>query len=261
MAGAKKKKKPASNPARGFATTSIASKPRVEQSDKNVEDAALAKTTPPSQGENGEVSTIATSAPKENAKPAQELSPEEFEKQLDETELQNLVEKHSQKAKREAARQATRLHTDRRILRSQAENLNTRKWLPAELMDTILDMIKTEGRANNQALGAEGASTKALSEEDLTIKLWTLQQTLTSSGFSEEHVKGVLRYILDISSKISSSNKDMIYGLEESLEWLAREVERDELPDYDGWQHKKLGHPASRSQNGECLVRFVTWYI
>jgi ATP-dependent RNA helicase DHX29 len=39
MAGKKKTKKPAANPARGFATTSVASKPRVDALD-SVEEAA-----------------------------------------------------------------------------------------------------------------------------------------------------------------------------------------------------------------------------
>ncbi|KAK2012707.1 helicase associated domain-containing protein [Colletotrichum eremochloae] len=240
MAGAKKKKKPAANPARGFATTSVASsKPRSE----------------PAEGpENGAAARSATAAPKavsnQDAPPSEpqsasagagekapktELTPEEFEKQLDESELQLLVEKYAQKTKRDAHRQRMRLETDRRLLRSQADTVNSRKWLPQELMDQVLDLIQAESRFASSSVSTETAvSGKLLPEEDMTIKLWTLQQTLTSVGFPEERVQAVLRHILDIAPNIPPTAKDSLWGLEEALDWMARECPSDELPDYEG---------------------------
>lgn len=248
MAGGKKKKKPASNPARGFATTSIASKPRAELSDP----AAGVDTVPKSDASLGSIKTAAGTTSAENADVVTStnlptrVTPEEFEKQLDESELQSLVDKHSQKSKRDAARQAARLQTDRRLLRSQADSLNTRKWLPPELIEDILDIIVVDGRSATRSVSQENPSAqKTLSEEDLTIKVWILLQTLDEAGFQKDKVRLAVDYILTISDKIIA-NKDSIWGLEESLEWLARECSRDELPDYEN-SNKKV---QFKSQTG-----------
>jgi ATP-dependent RNA helicase DHX29 len=239
MAGAKKKKKPAANPARGFATTSVASKPRLEVAEPTGSQPSSGvntpKTAPPAAASDG---------PSSQSKPAEqsgehaaskkvELSPEEFERQLEESELQLFVDKYAQKVKRDAQRQCLRLETDRRLLRSQAENLNTQKWLPRELMDHILDLIKAESRFYASSLSSENAGPgKMPSEEDLVSRIWTLQQTLTSAGFSAHIVDNAVRHILDIAPNISPAPRDYIWGLEEALEWLARESPPDELPSY-----------------------------
>lgn len=237
MAGGSKKKKtkPAANPARGYATTSTISKARVEATDnastptkKGTDDPTTNSTRPSSQGpQEIEKST----APTEKKK---ELTPEEFEAQLEEAELQLLVDKHAQKTKRDALRQKQRLETDRRLLRSQAESINAKKWLPVELMDHILDLIQAEGRFAASSTTSEGTgSGKMPSEEELTVKLWTLQQTLRGSGFAEEKVQAALQFVLDISANISGNTKDSVWGLDEALDWLARECPMEELPDYD----------------------------
>ncbi|TGJ82383.1 hypothetical protein E0Z10_g6396 [Xylaria hypoxylon] len=241
MAGAKKKKsKPAANPARGFATTSVASKPRAETT-------APAETPPNGSTAPGPVAaglakpdvSIAPSTTQPNQAPAHtrpelSLSPEEFERQLEESELQLLVEKHAQKVKRDAVRQKTRLDTDRRLLRGQAEPLNTRKWLPQELMDQILDLIQAESRFAASSIASERPlSEKMPSEEDLTMRLWTLQQTLASLSFSPEKIDAVLQYVLELTPTVSSANRDYIWGLEEALDWLAKSCDREELRDYD----------------------------
>lgn len=232
MAGKKKTKKPAANPARGFATQSIASKARVEP----IND----PTVPSKKGPEPTKSNVPPQ-PTDTDKTAsgaevkkKELTPEEFEARLEESELQLLVEKHAQKTRRDAQRQKQRLETDRRLLRSQAEPINAKKWLPKELMDHILDLIQAEGRFAASSTTSDGASGgKMLSEEDLTIKLWTLQQTLRSSGFPDEKVQPALQYVLDISTSISGSIKDSIWGLDEAMDWFARECPADELPEYE----------------------------
>ncbi|KAF3760980.1 P-loop containing nucleoside triphosphate hydrolase protein [Cryphonectria parasitica EP155] len=235
MAGNKKKKsKPAANPARGYATTSVVSKARVEPvdtaptpSNKTSEATKSNGQPPPNPNDSDKAASTAEKTKKE-------LTPEEFEAQLEESELQLLVEKYAQKSKRDAQRQKQRLDTERRLLRSQAESLNAKKWLPTELMDHILDLIQAEGRfaaSNTNSEGATGG--KMLSEEDLTIKMWTLQQALQGTGFPEEKVQGALQFVLDISTNISGSNKDSIWGLDEALDWLARECPAGDLPDYD----------------------------
>ncbi|UKZ81071.1 hypothetical protein TrVFT333_008839 [Trichoderma virens FT-333] len=238
MAGAKKKKKPAANPARGFATTSVASKPRLEivepAGSPSSSGVNTPKTAPPAGSE-------ATPPPSKQTEQSGEqtttkevvLSPEEFERQLEESELQLFVEKYSQKVKRDAQRQCSRLETDRRLLRSQAENINTQKWLPRELMDHILDLIKAESRFYASSLSSENAGPgKMPSEEDLVSRIWTLQQTLSGAAFSDNIVESAIQHILDITPNISAAPRDYIWGLEEALEWLARESPLEDLPTY-----------------------------
>jgi ATP-dependent RNA helicase DHX29 len=241
MAGKKKAKKPAANPARGFATTSVASKPRADLPE-NSEDAAGLCNSVTAASKAGTVSGAA-SQPQAEADgatvPAKEaektLSPEEFERQLEESELQLMVEKYAQKVRRDVQRQKNRLESDRRVLRGQAETVNTRKWLPSELMDHIIDLIQAESRFAASSITSENnTSAKALQEEDVTIKLWTLQETLVAAGFPDDRIQPVLRFVLDIASNVTTANRDSIWGLDEALEWLARECVRDELPDYEG---------------------------
>ncbi|PQE26304.1 helicase associated domain-containing protein [Rutstroemia sp. NJR-2017a BBW] len=249
MAGGKKKKKPAANPARGFATTSIASKPKTETPTTETEkDDPTESAAGTSEGQQSKDQAETLAANDKSAEQKQILSPEEFEKQLEHSDLQLLVEKHSQKSKRDALRQKTRLETDRRVLRGQAENLGTRKWLPPELMEEILDLIKMEGRFSGPA--TDTSSMKQLAEEDLTIRLWTLQQSLIGAGFLPDKVMSAIQHVLDIADKISGGSKDNIWGLEEALEWLSRECSRDELPDYQNF-HRKAG---PKSQNVLVLI-------
>jgi ATP-dependent RNA helicase DHX29 len=235
MAGGKKKKKPASNPARGFATTSIASKPKSEAID--VEPEPPAEPTATLQNQPDDSAQIVAPGTGISDAPPKNITPEEFEKQLESSELQVLVEKHAQKSKRDALRQKTRLGTDRRVLRGQAESLSTRKWLPLEIMEEILDLVKSEERFAGPATDS-AITSKQSSEEDLTVRLWTLQQSLVGAGFLDSKVVSALEHVLKVSDKIGVSNKESIWGMEEALDWLARNCSRDELPDYENWQRK-----------------------
>jgi ATP-dependent RNA helicase DHX29 len=247
MAPGKKKKRPASNPARGFATTSIASKPKIDLTNTGPVQTPLTESGAIEVTETRPAESVGLQ-PEAPVATEQKLSAEEFEKQLEESELQILVDKHAQKSKRDALRQKTRLETDRRVLRGQADNLITRRWLPPELMEEILDLVQAEGRFAGQSNDNVNASKQA-SEEELTIRLWTLQQALVDSGFSEAKVALALRYVLEISDRISLGSKDVIWGMEECLDWLARECTREELPDYENWQRR--GPMLSKSQIGE----------
>lgn len=244
MAGNKKKKKPAANPARGFATTSIAAKPRPEATEPESTPAAPLdkKDAPPSNPDE---------ARSNGATQDKQLSAEEFEKQLEESELQLLVEKISQKCKRDGARQRSRLETDRRLLRGQAESLNSVKWFNTEVMDHIQDLISGETRFSVSNLSAEShTAAKMPSEEEMVARLWTLRLTLQSSGFQDARVGAAIKYILDISPNISAPGKDLIWGLEESLDWLARECDVSELPPYES----KPKAPAKGITNSQSMI-------
>lgn len=250
MAGGKKKKKLATNPARGYATTSIASKKKIESPEQDTK-ATLANDLQegvPAQSTEPAAAVQRGLSPPELQQQA--LTAEEFEKQLEESDLQVLVDKHAQKSKRDAIRQKVRLETDRRVLRGQAENLSSRKWLPQELMEEILDLIKGEGRFAGQASDMPN-TTKQLSEEELTIRLWTLQQSLIGAGFVEDNVAMAVQYVLDISDRVGAGAKDTIWGLDEALDYLARECSKDQLPDYEKWQ-RRPGN-VSKFQTGWLL--------
>ncbi|KAI5860812.1 P-loop containing nucleoside triphosphate hydrolase protein [Durotheca rogersii] len=243
MGPKKKKTKPTANPSRGFATTSIASKPRAENPVNEPVVAAspagdgkpAAPPTSASRNPNAPPSNPAADAKSQNPQQNAALSPEEFERQLEESELQLLVEKYAQKAKNDAQRYWAKLETDRRLLRGQAEALNTRKWLPQELMDQILDLIQAESRFGSSPASENTTANggKLLPEEDLVIKLWILQQTLANTAFPDDKVQGALQYVLDVAPSINGVAKDSVWGLEDALDWLARECTRDELHDYD----------------------------
>ncbi|KAK1754041.1 ATP-dependent RNA helicase DHX29 [Echria macrotheca] len=233
MAGKKKSKKPAANPARGFATTSIASKPRADPVEA-VDDTPASKPGDDGAPQPKDAPPSGNTTTEKNAQP-EPLSPEEFERQLEESELQLLVEKYASKVRRDAQRQRTRLETDRRLLRGQSESLNTKKWLPPDLMDRVLDLIQAEGRFAVSSITSDGATSRLPPEEDLTIKLWTLQETLAGTDCPQDKIQPALKYVLDIAPNIAQNVKgESIWGLEEVLDWLARECKRDELPDYAG---------------------------
>ncbi|TDZ33876.1 putative helicase [Colletotrichum trifolii] len=237
MAGpSKKKKKPAVNPARGFATTSVASsKARAEPAEASENTAGGRSACTATQlTPQGAPSSVAQPALVGDDTNKNVLSAEEYEKQLEEDELQLLVEKYAQKIRRDAQRQRARLETDRRLLRAQADAVNTKRWLPQELMDQVLDLIQAESRFASSSLSSEStANGKMLPEEDMIIKLWTLQQTLAGVGFPQDRVKSVMRHILDIAPNIPVVAKDSLWGLDEALDWLARECPSEELPAYE----------------------------
>lgn len=259
MAGAKKKKKPAANPARGFATTSVASKPRPEiaepESKSSSKPGIKGQSAPPtSEGD----APPSNDAPTKTAVEEKPLSPEEFEKQLEEGELQLLVEKHSAKVKRDAQRQRSRLETDRRLFRGQADSINTFKWLPPDLMDHVLDLIQAENRfAASSLISSESSGAgKIPPEEEVVTRLWTLQQTLSAVEFPSERVGAVIRYILDIAPNVVSAARDSIWGLEEALDWLARECPSEELPAYDN-----KPKPSIKSTTGMCIHNKIWLYF
>jgi ATP-dependent RNA helicase DHX29 len=214
-----KKKKPAGNPARGFATTSIASKPKPEKVVADVKSEDGVQT--PSKGSPAVTAPAPANqnAPQADApKPPVEQTPEELEAQLERDELQLLVEKHASKVRREVNRNVTRFQTDRRVLRGQSHQMTVHEWLPREILDAIVSLAQAESNDSNRRQGHQPLL-KTLTEEDAMTKLWTLDLTLRDLGFSDDHIQPVLRWICANASSIDTSPG--VWGLQESLEWLA----------------------------------------
>jgi ATP-dependent RNA helicase DHX29 len=213
-----KKKKPAGNPARGFATTSVASKPKAIAVD-------AAKESVPAPLKDSavvaEAAAAAVPAPNkdEPVKQAVAQTPEELEAQLEHDELQLLVEKHAAKVRRESRRQVTKFETDRRVLRAQSHPMTVHDWLPNEILDTIISLAQTESNDSNRRQGQQQSLLKVMSEEDAMSKLWTLNLTLRDLGFSHEQIEPVLRWLCADAAGIDAASS--VWGLQEALEWLA----------------------------------------
>lgn len=228
----KKKKKPAANPARGFATVSVPSKPKSTDTTaptSTVESKSISESERPTPAEKNEPTTET-----QQSSSLQNYSPEELERHLEDAELQLLVEKYASKCKNDAARQASKLETERRVFRQQAVSLSLLEWLPAEVLDTILSLAETEERELSPLSGRDlNGSKKPGSEEDLYMRLWTLKETLLRLGFPAERVEESLKHLLlYFSGNFATSNRDMVCNLDEALDWLAMHCGLDELPSY-----------------------------
>ena len=240
MAPNKKKKKPASNPARGFATTSTASKPKYDEARELETDIRLGESdgkVPSSPAEDGVHSEDLSSRKPEKA--LHELTPEELESQLENSGLQILVENHGEKLKKGASRQISQIQTEKRLLRSQAEHLDVRQWLPPEIMQIITDLLHAQD-ASYGVLQANFESTRLatdISEDDLLIKLWALRRLLPLLGFPERRTDLALCHLLKTTNKLGSqslsSSKDSIWGFDECLAWLALDSDPADLPKFD----------------------------
>ncbi|GIJ98894.1 hypothetical protein Aspvir_001016 [Aspergillus viridinutans] len=242
----KRKKKPASNPARGFATVSIPSKPK-----------SVDSTTPASTVDSRSVTESDRPTPAEPSQPPSEkrepsslqnYSPEELEKHLENAELQLLVEKLAAKCKNDAARQVTKLETERRVLRQQAVSLSLLEWLPKEAQGLILSLAEAEERE----ISPPSSLKKSSSEEELYMRLWTLRETLMRLGFPEVKVEEALKHVLlYLPGTSTSSNRDVVPNLDESLDWLAMHCLPAELPSY-------TQSSAQTRNESERLVSFIS---
>jgi ATP-dependent RNA helicase DHX29 len=259
MAPNKKKKKPVSNPARGFATTSLPSKAKpVEEPDK---DTPKAESVTPSGG----------LAPDETAKPSQgngaapgnanqsdqaagigEMSPEELEAHLENSELETLVEKHALRCISDANRQVTRLEAERRQLRSQAYKLSTYAWLPEDRIDQVFAMQVTD----TAVLRPNEFKVLPNSEEKLLIDLWTLERVLNSLQLSR--VQEAVAHVAEmaICGQLNAVG-DSLPGLSEALQWYASNLGADELSSYEHAMESKPGQRGNgtpQEHSGRCPI-------
>jgi len=208
-----KKKKPVGNPARGFATTSIPSKPRP---DAEAARESAAPTLPKHGTTAPATSHIAHPVPVPSGEPAP--TPEELEAQLERDELQLLVEKHAPKVRREASRHVARLQADRRVLRAQSHAMTVYDWLPRDIVDSIVSLAQAESSDSNRRQGPQSLL-RTLAEEDAVARLWILDLTLRDLGFSDDQIQPALVWLCANAASIDVSAG--VWGLQECLEWLA----------------------------------------
>jgi ATP-dependent RNA helicase DHX29 len=255
MAPNKKKKKAASNPARGFATVSTASKTKEQDiNEAQLEDQCdtPGKVVRSAPNEDG-VLVSGGSFTVKSETTLQDLSPEELESRLEDSSLQSLVDTYREKTKKDVSRQASRIRTERRVLRSQAEHLSTQHWLPLEIMQIITDLIEMQQKSSSGPQTTSGAKDRALdlTEDDLIVKLWTLKRLLPELGFSDGSTQLALRHLLDERKDRDSNpvpiSKDSIWGLDECLDWLALTSAPGELPSF---LSQDAGKAQQRPQEG-----------
>ena len=236
MAPNRKKKKPAGNPARGFATTSIVSKSKIDDDTPAIEVTDEADNDYITQTSSAVPTTITNGQRVE--KELRELTPEQLELQLEESELQLLVEKHAEKSKKETSRQVSRLQTERRLLRMQAIPLYTSRWLPEELLQLIYDYIARDIPSSSLATQTTNSQKKSgVFTDNLSIRLWTLKRTLVDLGFLPSRVDEAIAHLIQAEQSMEQANmlsgREGIWGLDECLDWLALTCTREEMPDYD----------------------------
>lgn len=239
MAPGKKKKKPLANPNRGFATVSLPSKAKIEAEAKVEEESGDHE----SQNGNGiplEAPVVSQEAVS-TAAAINEMTPEELEKHLQESELQGLVDSHSAQSHRETVRQATKLETERRTLRLHANKLSAASWLSENSVKEVLDYSQEEQRRVNNSDDSRIAA-------DLTIKVWTLRRLLDSLGLprSDEALHHVLRLA---KSDTVGDDKEYIWGLQDSLEWYAHNADDLNMPLYEALDLRSAAESRSASNS------------
>jgi ATP-dependent RNA helicase DHX29 len=225
---AKKKKKPASNPERGFATSSVASKSKRELVD---DEQAERKHLVVAKGD-GAASDTGTgpgkpTEPTPGTTDLRNMTPEELEEELERNDLQLFVETHGPKVCREAQRQISRIQTDNRVLRAQSQLLNISPWLTDELVDDIIVATK-----RNQEETSATEAPRKISEETWVSRLWFLHQVLQGIGISKDDSLFALERLQ--LKENSSDTSSIAWGIRECFEILALECNRVQIPPYSG---------------------------
>lgn len=248
----KKKKKPAANPARGFTTVSVPSKPRQvgnPEDDLDV-DESIADTP-------GDPVT-ATLPPKDAAASPdiRDMLPDQLEDYLEDAELQTLLDSDSIRCKSEAARQVTRLRTEIRQLRAQSVTLSTYRWLDHSNVEQILRNPMTESTSTTSA-----ADVFSNGDHKVLLHLWILQQVLCSLAF--HRVSDALAHVLQnaLASELKSATGHT-WGLTAALDWYALNIPLKELPDYQASSVQEADEGLSRlsaaENEGTCILLPIT---
>lgn len=249
MAPNKKKKKPVSHPARGFATVSTPSK-KADESPQEPKDNPEAPSTD-GKPMNATTRLHDHGGPEDVASEVRHMTPEELERHLEEAELQSLLDVHGQSSKNDVGRQKARLEAERRNLRRGGMMLETESWL-SPVMEEVLEL----GRSSEDLVPTK-KSGEHLDDTDLCVKLWTVQQTLDSLHF--RNIDGALKHLIRMSSVLPKPySSSLIWGLDEALNWLARWSEPEDLPAYDHQNLRSIptsrpSSPPSAYASGETI--------
>lgn len=259
MAPNKKKKKAASNPARGFATTSLPSKTKaVEEQD---ETASATQTVASGHAESKADPELperkdATSAldPRKQTN-IQEMTPQELEDHLETSELESMVDRYAARSIADAGRQVTRLDTERRQLRPQAYKLSTYSWLDEETTDELFASDVPAPFSNGRT---SQTSSPQDADEKVLIDLWTLERVIQTLNLPM--VPEAVAYVagLAVSGQLTAAN-DILPGLAEAFRWYACNTQSGELPNYEQVPEAKAaqsgGSTPQAANSGKSSIR------
>jgi len=255
MAG-KKKKKPAANPARGFATVSIPSKPKdvITNDDSSIDhDQENSSHISIQPGNENALTPSQHTVPAREAT-IEEMSPEELEAHLEESELQLIVEQHAARVKNDASRQASRLQSERRQLRAQADPASIMEW-----SDQLINQICTDLPLQSSRKNMNPASARSLGgdETQTLLNLWTLHEVLVELKMPsiQDALAHVLSGWLETQAIVTAES---ITGLSEALEWYAGNKKSDDLPTYDTGEIAPIG--VSQAFDDEANGKSGTLY-
>ena len=236
MAPAKgKKKKPVVNPARGFATQSVASKPKPYKVEDTSQDTSANDT-------DNATSTTSPAIPSQTAhsqdingtsRPLNELSPDDLEQRLEEADVQAFMDKYRSKIARESSRYLTKVQTDCRLLRNQAQYLHARHFLPEHLSRDALDLAAEDVGQGRHSLGDATASPARPPEDDLVYQLWVLNCSLSALGCATDQVEHALKFILEHPPAAEFDSAAGVWGIDQCLDHIALNSVEDQLPLYD----------------------------
>lgn len=252
MPSNKKKKKPANQSGRGFATTSTPSKSKIDddRGDGDAEPIAESKKLNVDKVEFNDFPDA--SVAKELRKELCELTSEELESHFEESNLQLLLEDYGEKCTKDAIRQFSRLTTEKRLLRLQSERLEFRSWLPDEHIQEILDLVNTQTNTDN----LDDEPVRALidsdvSESDLIVRLWTLEKTLAQLGFKQDFIRLVLQSLLSRRQSAQlNTGKESIWGLDECFDIITSLCDPKETPLYDQQSNDARPKPNKIMERG-----------
>ena len=235
MPAGKKKKKPQGNPARGFATTSVPSKPKSDLRPDAARDSLPTPDSRQSPKHGGSASTLPLRNGPQNRKSEETqptLSPEEFEAQLERDDLQLFVENYGPGVARDSQRQLSKIQTDMRVLRNQSHSLTIAPWLSDVLLEELLEYIR---RDNDQVAPVPPA--KNINDEIWVSRYWTLLQTLIGLQVPKDRIFAVLKR-LQLKEPPPNTKLPYIWGLSECMEALALDMDDTLLPQYDAKKPK-----------------------
>ncbi|KAI9704578.1 MAG: hypothetical protein M1820_005491 [Bogoriella megaspora] len=242
MAPKKRKTKPAANPARGFATTSISSKPKPDEPNPALQTPEPIKSDIVENPDSNQSNSVVVNDGKDSHQ-LNQLTPDELEKELERSELQLFIEKHGAKHRQNASRATSKLFTDKRVLRGQASFLPTKEWLTDEIATSAMNLIHDD----HDEINADDSPRKdtTLAEEEFLVKLWSLREILLQVGFNTQHVENAVGKLVRFSSSIDSNAST--WGLAEALEYLAITCDEADIPAYA--QHAPKSSDVSRASS------------
>lgn len=234
MAG-KKKKKQVANPARGFATVSVPSKPKEaaltsDEQDDSSEQNPLANHASMLLDEITTTRSDALNAHPEESKETLKMTPDEFANHLEQAELENLVDEYATRIKDDASRQVTRMNTEKRYLREQAERA-TVLGLTEQLWDRVSEYESFTSIAE-LVQDSPGVKFVEIEDVDFLVKIWALHEVVLQLHMPsiEDVLSHVLLFWKQTGHYISS---DYLPGLTETLLWYACKFPSCELPSYE----------------------------